>query len=72
MNNALESYIENTPKHSRKKETIAYLAILEVLKERDPTVAKNIIQELHAQRSSMKMIASENYSSIPVQLAMAN
>jgi len=72
MHNTLNTYLEKTPKEARKNETIAYLALLEVLKERSPTVARNIIQELHDQRSSIKMIASENYSSLAVQLAMAN
>jgi len=35
-------------------------------------VAKGILQELVSQRSNLKLIASENFSSIPTQLAMAN
>lgn len=72
MHTTLDSYLEHTPKNSRKKETIAYLALFEVLKEKSPAIARNIIQELHDQRSSIKLIASENYSSLAVQLSMAN
>lgn len=72
MHISLESYLENTPKVARKKEAIAYLALLEVIQERSPNIVRQIIQELHDQRSSIKMIASENYSSLSVQLAMAN
>ena len=72
MHTSLETYLEKTPKEAQKKETIAYLALFEVIKERSPSIVRNIIQELHDQRSSIKMIASENYSSLPVQLAMAN
>ena len=72
MQNALNNYLDRTPRDARKKETIAYLALLEVLRDKSPTVAHHIIQELHDQRSSVKMIASENYSSLAVQLAMAN
>lgn len=68
----LDTYLEKTPKGQRNTTTIAFLAQLDVLKKQAPIVAQNIIQELQDQRSSIKMIASENYSSLPVQLAMAN
>lgn len=72
MHTPLDTYLENTPKNARNKETIAYLALLDVLRGSSPTIARNIVHELHDQRSSIKMIASENYSSLAVQLAMAN
>lgn len=72
MPNTLDGYLDRTPPAARNKATIAYLALLEVVRERSPTIAHNIIRELHDQRSSIKMIASENYSSLAVQLAMAN
>ncbi len=53
-------------------ETIAYLANLENLHRKSPTIALAIIEELQRQRNSLKMIASENYSSLAVQLAMGN
>lgn len=53
-------------------DAIAYLAVLEHLKQAAPTIAKNIIEELHTQRATLKLIASENYSSLSVQLAMGN
>ncbi|NGX45028.1 MAG: hypothetical protein K940chlam2_00168, partial [Chlamydiae bacterium] len=37
-----------------------------------PLIAQKIIQELKDQRSYVKLIASENYSSLSVQLAMGN
>ncbi len=37
-----------------------------------PDVARTIVQELKDQRSYLKLIASENYSSLSVQLAMGN
>ncbi len=37
-----------------------------------PLVASHIVQELADQRSHLKLIASENFSSLPVQLAMGN
>ena len=72
MTSRLDSYWEKTKKENRNKTTVAFLALLEVLEEKAPVVAKNIIQELEDQRHSIKMIASENYSSLAVQLAMAN
>ncbi len=52
--------------------TIAYLAALDHLDKTAPTIAKSIRQELQDQRSHLKLIASENYSSLSVQLAMGN
>ena len=51
---------------------IAYLAALEQVASVSPDVAKNIVGELADQRSNLKMIASENYCSLPTQLAMGN
>jgi glycine hydroxymethyltransferase len=53
-------------------ETIAYLANIDALSKKYPLVANTIINELQSQRNSLKLIASENYSSIAVQLAMGN
>jgi len=50
----------------------AYKAVLDHLKEAAPTIAKSILNELRDQRSSLKLIASENYCSLTVQLAMGN
>lgn len=50
----------------------AYLATLEHLKEVAPEIAQAIVQELKDQRRHLKLIASENYSSLSVQLAMGN
>lgn len=65
----LEKYLETK---GRDKSAIAYLAALDYLDETHPSVAKNIVQELKDQRSHLKLIASENYSSLAVQLAMGN
>ena len=51
---------------------IAYLATLEQVYAVLPDVAKAIISELADQRRNLKMIASENYSSLAVQLAQGN
>ena len=45
---------------------IAYLAALDQVASVSPEVAKAIVKELTDQSNSLKMIASENYSSIAV------
>lgn len=68
----LTRYLESCTASERKSQTIAYLATLDALSEDCPTVAGAITKELKDQRSRLKMIASENYSSLNVQLAMGN
>lgn len=51
---------------------IAYLASLDHIETVAPKVAASIIQELKDERSHLKLIASENFSSLAVQLAMGN
>ena len=51
---------------------MAYLANLDLVSRVSPDTACSIVQELSHQRSSIKLIASENYSSLAVQAAMAN
>ena len=70
----LQKYLEEQIKNNKKikSEMVAYLANLEQVANVDKKVTKSIIDELVAQRGSLKMIASENYCSIPVQLALGN
>src|SRR5262245_58268444 len=51
---------------------LAYLANLECVCQVAPEAARAIISELVDQRSNIKMIASENFSSLATQCAMAN
>ena len=51
---------------------IAYLASLQQISTVSPDVARSIVAELADQRGNLKMIASENFSSLAVQLAQAN
>ena len=55
-----------------KPEMVAHLASLETLAKVDRGIAKSIVAELADQRSHLKMIASENYSSMATQLTMGN
>jgi len=51
---------------------LAFIVNLENVARVAPSVAEGILQELKDQRSNIKLIASENYSSLAVQSAMAN
>lgn len=50
----------------------AYFASLDSINAVSPAIAAAIAKELQDQRSNLKLIASENYSSLPVQLAQGN
>ena len=70
MSSPLANYLSQNP--TPNPGFIAYLASLEQVAAVSPDVAKNIVRELADQRSNLKMIASENYCSLPTQLAMGN
>ncbi|MBW6432833.1 glycine hydroxymethyltransferase [Actinoplanes hulinensis] len=53
-------------------ESTAFRAALEVVRTVEPRIADAIAQELTDQRESLKLIASENYASPAVLLAMGN
>ncbi len=72
LHSYLGAYLAQTPPSQQTTAAIAYLASLDHLASSSPIVAESIVQELHDQRSCLKMIASENYSSLAVQMAMGN
>ena len=51
---------------------VSYLANLQQVAGVNPTIARNIIQELEDQRHHLKLIASENFTSLPTQATMGN
>jgi len=51
---------------------VAYIASLQTIAQSSPEIVRSIVSELEKQRSNIKLIASENYSSLAVQLAMGN
>lgn len=68
----LEKYFAAKPADKRHSAAIAYLAALDHIATVSPSIAASIIQELKDERSHLKLIASENFSSLAVQLAMGN
>ncbi|MDR1908308.1 MAG: glycine hydroxymethyltransferase, partial [Spirochaetaceae bacterium] len=51
---------------------LSYLCNLEQISRSAPEIARSIVRELENQRNRVKLIASENYCSLAVQLAMGN
>ncbi|KAF3361515.1 Serine hydroxymethyltransferase [Chlamydiales bacterium STE3] len=68
----LQKYLEKNPSSKHSSAAIAYLAALDHIAISSPEIAETIIKELEDQRSNLKLIASENFSSYAVQLAMGN
>lgn len=68
----LQNYFAKVQEDKRSSAAIAFLASLDHINQTSPSVVKNILKELEDQRCFLKMIASENYSSLAVQLAMGN
>lgn len=68
---ALEKYLA---KHQGKLNAgmVSYVANLEEVNSVSPEIAGRIVQELADQRTHLKLIASENFSSLSVQAAMGN
>src|SRR5919198_6256196 len=50
----------------------AFYASLDQISMVSPSIAGAIVQELYDQRHNLKLIASENYSSLATQLATGN
>ena len=51
---------------------VSYLANLQQVAGVNPTIAHNIVQELEDQRNNLKLIASENFTSLATQATMGN
>ncbi|WP_165064718.1 glycine hydroxymethyltransferase [Paludisphaera rhizosphaerae] len=68
----IQSYLSGKSAGDVSPAFLAYLASLETVAGVAPDVARAIVQELADQRSNIKLIASENYSSLATQLAMGN
>jgi len=67
----LKKYLNSHP-DDYNPAVVAYLAALDHIRTVSPTIADTIIQELQDERTHLKLIASENFSSLAVQLSMGN
>ncbi len=68
----LNNYFEKIKMENTNKKAIAFFASLDSIAQVYPQIAEDILKELKDQRTYLKLIASENFSSLEVQLAMAN
>jgi len=68
----LKKYFNRVPEEKRESAAIAYMAALDHIRTEFPLIEQKIVQELKDQRKCLKLIASENFSSLAVQLAMGN
>jgi glycine hydroxymethyltransferase len=72
MKSAVHDYLSTHSPDKVNTAFLAYLCNLEQTATVTPEIASSIVKELENQRSRIKLIASENYCSLPVQLAMGN
>ena len=61
---AVDRYLESG---NVNKKMIQYVSSLSLVKDVSPFIADRIVRELRDQRSNLKLIASENYSSLSVR-----
>jgi glycine hydroxymethyltransferase len=69
---AVSEYLSRTKPENIDNGLLACLAGLSAVAKTAPQVARSIVKELADQRANLKLIASENYCSLAVQLAMGN
>ncbi|MDR1025478.1 MAG: glycine hydroxymethyltransferase [Treponema sp.] len=70
--NPVASYLAATSPDRVDTGFLAYLCSLEETARTAPEIARSIVRELENQRNRVKLIASENYCSLAVQLSMGN
>jgi glycine hydroxymethyltransferase len=72
----LDSYLKKKvpgyKEGSLSEETVAFAAAIDCVARSLPEVAKSVLDELRDQRQKLKLIASENFASPSVLLAMGN
>ncbi len=69
---ALQTYLSAGAENVKNTAMVGFVANLEHVSKVSPQVAKSIVQELKDQRTNLKLIASENFSSLSTQFAMGN
>lgn len=68
----LPQYLNGLNGEAPNSAAAAFYASLDTVSAQSPTIAHNIIREYRDQRTNLKLIASENYSSLATQQTMAN
>jgi len=70
--NPVAEYIAAVSPEKIDTNLLAYICSLMEISKTAPEIASSIVNELENQRSRLKLIASENYCSMAVQLSMGN
>jgi len=70
--NPVAAYLAAVPPEKINANFLAYICSLTEISKVTPEIASSIVKELENQRKRAKLIASENYCSMAVQLAMGN
>jgi len=70
--NPVTAYLASTKPENIDTGLLAYICNLTEVAKTSPEIAFSIVRELENQRKRIKLIASENYCSMAVQLAMGN
>jgi glycine hydroxymethyltransferase len=68
----LDKYLEKHKNDDINSAAISFFASIDQINTVSSETAQSILKELREQRSSLKLIASENYSSLAVQAATSN
>lgn len=71
-NSGVYDYIKGKDPESLSGDFLAYLAALDQVSKVSKNTASSIVKELESQRASLKLIASENFTSMPTQFAASN
>lgn len=72
MSSPLQNYLSSLPQEKISPAMVAYVANLQEVAAVGPEIAASVVNEIENQRSHLKLIASENYSSLNVQATMGN
>lgn len=70
--NAVQAYLSKTSPADVNTKFLGYLCQLTEVAKVQPHIAASIVRELADERRNLKMIASENFSSISTQFSMGN
>ncbi|GHO46776.1 glycine hydroxymethyltransferase [Ktedonospora formicarum] len=68
----LTRYLQSLNGATPNSAATAFYASIDTVSSVSPSIANSILQELQDQRQNLKLIASENYSSLATQLATGN
>ena len=69
---SVSEYLSSRSEDQINPAMLGYVANLQQVAEVNPPVAASIVKELEDQRSHLKLIASENFTSLNTQAAMGN